>query len=119
MEGMAFHWIYLTLKLSKMKRSIFFSGLVALVVSISSIGIANYYFNKHKVVKIEHINSIPSQSTLYTLDKNGDPVPIDFNETAERVLDGVVHIKSTHVFGGNSQSYEFRSIPDPFSGFFR
>jgi Do/DeqQ family serine protease len=43
---------------------------------------------------------------------------LDFNETAERVLDGVVHIKSTHIYDGNSRTFERQNIPDPFRDFF-
>ncbi len=101
-----------------MKRNLFFSGLVALIISLSSIGIANYFEDPKPSVKIEHINNTPSSSALYSLDKNGDPIPLDFNETAEKVLDGVVHIKSTHVYSGNNLNNQFQNIPEPFRDFF-
>lgn len=101
-----------------MKKNLIFSGLIALIVSVSSIGVFSWFNQSGKTVKIEHINSTPSQSALYTLDENGKAIPLDFNETAEKVLDGVVHIKSTHVYSGNSQNFQYRNIPDPFKDFF-
>jgi serine protease Do len=101
-----------------MKNNLILSGLVALVVSLSSIGIFSYLNQANKTVKIEHISSMPSQPTLYTLDKDGQPLPIDFRLTAEKVLDGVVHIKSTHVYADNGQGFERGNIPDPFRDFF-
>ena len=101
-----------------MKKNLFFSGLIAFVVSISSIGIYSWMSNTRKTVKIEHINSVPGKPAVFTLDQNGKAIPLDFNETAEKVLDGVVHIKSTHLYAGNSQSLQFRGGLDPFKDFF-
>jgi Do/DeqQ family serine protease len=55
---------------------------------------------------------------VYSLDNEGNPIALDFNETAEKVLDGVVHIKSSHVVRGNIQNYGNRNLPDPFRDFF-
>lgn len=101
-----------------MKSNLIFSGLVALIVSLSSIGIYAYHSNHHKVVKVEHIASTPSTAAVYTLNENGDPIPLDFNEPAKKVIDGVVHIKSTHLYSGNSRNFQFRNAPTPFRDFF-
>ena len=104
--------------MSKMKKNLIFSGLIALFVSISSIGIFSWFYNSGKTVKIEHINSLPSKSAVYSLDAKGNALTLDFNKTAEKVLGGVVHIKSTHIYSGNSQNFEYRNVPDPFKDFF-
>ncbi len=101
-----------------MKSNLIFSGLVALIVSLSSIGIFSYYNNNHKVVKVEHISSTPSTPAVYTLNESGEPIPLDFNEPAKKVIDGVVHIKSTHLYSGNSRNFHFRNSPNPFQDFF-
>jgi len=101
-----------------MKRSMIFSGLIALIVSLSSYGALNYFEKDDKSIKIEHINNVPSQNAMFSLDSDGNPVPLDFNETATNVLDGVVHIKSTQLFPKSNSNYQFRSIPDPFKDFF-
>ena len=101
-----------------MKRSMIFSGLIALIVSLSSYGTLNYFEKDDKSIKIEHINKMPSQKALFSLDSDGNPVPLDFNETATNVLDGVVHIKSTQLFPKTNANYQFRTIPDPFKDLF-
>ena len=101
-----------------MKRNMIFSGLIALVVSLSSFGIFTKITDNTKSIKIEHVNAVPSQSAVYTMDSDGNAVPLDFNETASEVLDGVVHIKSTQIVTATDQPYQFRSIPDPFKRFF-
>ncbi len=101
-----------------MKRSIIFSGLIALIVSLSSYGALNYFEKDAKSITIEHVNKIPSQKAVFSLDSDGNPVPLDFNETANNVLDGVVHIKSTQLFPKSSSNYQMRTIPDPFKDFF-
>ncbi len=101
-----------------MKNNLIFSALVALMVSLSSIGIYSFYHNHGKVVKVEHISGTPSASAVYTLNNNGDPIPLDFNEPAKKVIDGVVHIKSTHLYAGNRRNFQFRNTPNPFRDFF-
>jgi Do/DeqQ family serine protease len=103
-----------------MKRNMIFSGLIALIVSLSSYGALNYFEKDDKSIKIEHINKVPSQKAVFSLDSDGKPVPLDFNETATNVLDGVVHIKSTQLFPKSNAraNYHFRSIPEPFKDFF-
>jgi len=101
-----------------MKRSIIFSGLIALIVSVSSFGILNYFDKDSDAIRIEHVNKVPSQNAIFSLDNDGNPVPVDFNATARNVLDGVVHIKSTQVFSKPNSKLEFRTVPDPFKDFF-
>lgn len=101
-----------------MKKQLFFSALIALIVSLSSIGIFNWFNESDKTVKIEHINKTPSKSALFSLNDDGEATVLDFNKTAGKVLDGVVHIKSTHVYSGNTQNFQYRNIPDPFKDLF-
>ena len=101
-----------------MKRSIIFSGLTALVVSLSSFGVLNYFEKDAKPIQIEHINRTPSQKAVFSLDADGNTVPLDFNETATNVLDGVVHIKSTQLVSHSRSNSQLESIPDPFRDFF-
>jgi serine protease Do len=48
-----------------------------------------------KAIKIEHLSGAPVSSAVFALDEDGNPIPLSFTETAEKVLDGVVHIKSS------------------------
>jgi Do/DeqQ family serine protease len=50
-----------------------------------------------KAIKIEHLSGTPVSSAVFALDEDGNPIPMSFTETAEKVLDGVVHIKSSYV----------------------
>lgn len=79
-----------------MKKTIFISAMVALLVSISTFGIMEYFqSHNNRTFKIEHVNNTPGRSIGYTLDEKGNTVPLDFTEPAARVMDAVVHIKST------------------------
>ncbi len=99
-----------------LNKNYLFSGLIALVVSVSSIGLFSYFNSDNKTVKIQHISGTPSQSAVYTIE-DGKVVPLDFTATAEKVIDGVVHIKSTQLYADNN-SYPYRSMPSPFKDFF-
>ena len=101
-----------------MKRTLIFSGLVALIVSLSSFGILNHYKEDSKSIKIEHINKVPAQKAVFSLDPDGNPIPLDFNEIATNVLDCVVHIKSTQLFPKSSSNHQLRTLPAPFKDFF-
>jgi Do/DeqQ family serine protease len=101
-----------------MKKNLFFSGLIALIVSLSSIGLFTYFSEKGKTVTIEHINTTPSLNAVYTLDKDGNAVPLDFNATAVKVIDGVVHIKSTRLQSNSNAGQRQQAIPDIFEEFF-
>ena len=99
-----------------------FSGAIALIVTLSTIGAYNYFGqNKQQgnSIKIEHINSAPSSSVLYTLNEDGDPVALDFTQVAANVTDAVVHIKSTQTFPNNNSSFQFPQQQLPFDNFFK
>ncbi len=79
-----------------MKKQIFISAIVALLVSALTIGGYNWLSkDQQKALKIEHVDATPASSVLYTKGNDGDYVPLDFTRTAETVMDAVVHIKST------------------------
>lgn len=100
-----------------MKKTLFFSGLIALLISLGSIGLYHYFSQEDQTVRIEHLEGTPSSPAVYTLDEEGSPVLLDFRETADKTLAGVVHIKSTRLF--DEQPYrQRRSLPAPFRDFF-
>ena len=65
-------------------------------------------------VKIEHISKTPVAGAVYTLDHNGEIVPLDFTGIAKEVMPTVVHIKSTQL--QNAGNYRYNQ--DPFRHFF-
>ena len=102
-----------------MNKSHIYSGLIALVVSLSCFGAVNLFQNTNKTVKIEHVTKSPATNSVFSFDKNRDIVPLDFSETAEEVVDAVVHIKSTHLYDNSvNNSYQRNIVPDPFRDFF-
>ena len=55
-------------------------------------------------IRVEHVDSTPAQSVLFSKDEDGEFSPVDFTQTAEKVNDAVVHIKSTQTAIANTQS---------------
>ncbi|WP_075351421.1 Do family serine endopeptidase [Algoriphagus marinus] len=101
-------------------KSYFISGIVALVVTLGVIWAAPQILPNAKTLKIEHLDGAPVKSSLYTLNENNEIVPLDFTDIAEKVMDAVVHIKSTHTENYSSrQPQQYRELPDPFRDFFR
>lgn len=99
-----------------MKKTVFISALVALVVSSAAIFGYSKYFGQ-KTVRIEHLSDSPSKKVLYERTEGGGYMPVDFTRTATAVTAAVVHIRSTQnvVAGRNSrrgQSEDF--FNDPF-----
>ncbi len=103
-----------------MKREFLFSALIAFVVSISAIGAFQWINKDGKTIKIEHINTTPSSKAMYTVNEKGDMVPLDFTNSAQAVMDAVVHIKSTQTYrrANNPQAYQREPMPDIFRDFF-
>ncbi|MBL7967432.1 MAG: Do family serine endopeptidase [Prolixibacteraceae bacterium] len=69
-----------------------------------------------KEIKIEHISGTPVVGAAYTVNKQGEIVPLEFTDVAKKVMPAVVHIKSTQV--QNLKNYSYRNYPDPFRDFF-
>jgi Do/DeqQ family serine protease len=78
----------------KVQKTWMVSGIAALLASALTV-LAAYYWLPPKVVKVESANSMPVKGVLFTQNENGEFVPIDFTTTAEKVMDAVVHIKSS------------------------
>ena len=102
-----------------MKKNHLFTALVASVITIFTYYTIDYINEPQKSITIEHVNKNPSTSASYSWTGEKGVLPLDFTETAEKVVNTVVHIKSTHVFD-NSQGFndQYRNVPDPFRDFF-
>ncbi len=103
-----------------MNKQLWMTALVAFGVTAITIGAYELLWHKkEKVVRIEHVSGAPARSVLYTTDEHGEWVPLDFTTTAEKVVDAVVHIKSTITFGkGEDPTAGMREWFDPFREFF-
>ena len=102
-----------------MKREFLISAMIALLVSGTTIGVF-LWKNENQTIKIEHVNNTPASKAIYTLDENGETIPLDFTRSAQTVMDAVVHIKSTQTFRNNNrpQAYQGQPMPDLFRDFF-
>ncbi len=98
-----------------MKPTILSQFVLALVASILVIGGYSLWTGSRKNVVIEHVDKSPVQKAVYTLDDQGNPVPLDFTGIAEKSVSAVVHIVSTS--GMSRQSGEI--YEDPFGRRFR
>ncbi len=102
-----------------MKKTLLYSALVAFLVTGTTLGIFSWFQQNNRTVKIEHIDGSAAKSVAWTVNEDGEVVPLDFTKTAENVVNAVVHIKSTQTFTGREESPNaFRQLPDPFREFF-
>lgn len=93
--------------------------VVSILCMIMCISIYHYSFtNESKTVKIEHITASNSKNAVMTVDSDGKLKPLAFTQTAEDVLEAVVHIKSTMNNNLAASSQAPRVLPDPFKEFF-
>ncbi|MCB0636737.1 MAG: Do family serine endopeptidase [Lewinella sp.] len=77
-----------------MRRNILWSAVTALVTSVLCLVAYNSFWAGEKTVRIERIDTPVSQAA-YTVNSDGDAVPLDFTRVAEDVKSAVVHIRST------------------------
>ncbi|MBP6183556.1 MAG: Do family serine endopeptidase [Saprospiraceae bacterium] len=96
-----------------MKKYILISAVTAILVSSTMLIAAWFLGIGNNRMKIEHVSNTPVRGAMYTLDKQGEFVPLDFTQTAEKVINTVVHIKSTQTSGGQN-SGDQRGMEDPF-----
>ena len=97
-----------------MNRSYLISGIIALFISTVSIGTYHFFNNENKVVRIEHIATPVSKNVNFPIEGTTGKLT-DFTEIADKVVNAVVHIKSSRTAG----TAQYRQLPDPFRDFFQ
>jgi len=76
-----------------------------------------FNFDKNgRSIKIEHISDTPIIGAAYTVNKEGEIVPLEFTDVAKKVMPAVVHIKSTRV--QRISRGQDRGNIDPFRDFY-
>lgn len=90
--------------------SIFFAAVLG---SVCTIG-AYRWLGEDKASTTQYVNGTPITKVAYTVNENGEAVPLDFTTTAERVTKAVVHIRSTQ----KQSTRENQQYFDPFREFF-
>ncbi len=103
-----------------MKQQLWLSALIAVCVTLLTVGAFQLITQSWggQKVRVEHVNGAPARSAVYTVDENGNPVPLDFTATAEKVMDAVVHIRSTQTRSSADESRPFGMPEDFFEYFF-
>lgn len=99
------------------RKILLISAITALVVSGLMLGILYPLLNRGNSIKIEHVDGAPAAKTMYTVNEDGDFVPLDFTKIARNVKDAVVHIKSAQAVRGRERMPE-QQLPDIFRFFF-
>ena len=66
----------------------------AILGSAITLGVFNLLQPEAKSLRIEHTATTPVVNAAYTVNNEGELVPLDFTEVAENVMPAVVHIKS-------------------------
>jgi len=94
--------------------SLIVAAILGSAVTIGSFQL--FEIGNSKEIKIEHISGTPVVGAAYTVNNNGEVVPLEFTDVAKRVMPAVVHIKSTQV--QHLQNNRYRNYPDPFRDFF-
>jgi serine protease Do len=87
--------------------------LAAVLGSICTLSAYQWWGKDHQGVRIEHVSGVPASTVGYSLNENGQPVPLDFTATAEKVTKAVVYIRSVSSDNGIT-----RESNDPLQQFF-
>ncbi len=84
-----------------MKKQLFLSGFVALIVSIATFALLSKFYNnkQNETITIQHQNTMPSDEVVYNPPTQASAVYPDFTKTADKVVDAVVHIRTSKVVG--------------------
>lgn len=102
-----------------MRKTLILAALIALVVSATTIGAFSVFRQQDKkTIKVEHISSNPASQTAFRSGGEGNNNPLDFTAVAEKVMDAVVHIKSTQTIANTGNRYRGGQQDSPFREFF-
>lgn len=95
-----------------------FSALVAaaLLGSVMTLGTYHFIEKDSDKIRVETIEKVPAMQAVYTIDEEGNTVPLDFTKAADKVMPAVVHITSTQRM--STRGNDLQQIPAPFREFF-
>ncbi|WP_321321539.1 Do family serine endopeptidase [Labilibaculum sp.] len=88
--------------------------LSAAIGSALTIGSFLLLPGNERTFKIEHVTDTPVIGANYTVTKDGVLTPLQFTDVSKKVMDAVVHIKSTRM----QNMQQSKEIPSPFRDFF-
>ena len=91
--------------------------LASIIGSALTIGVFTFSgINKSEVTHSVKLPATPVKYAVYTVNEHGEAVPLDFTAVSKRVMNAVVHIKTSKKVSANNQGYYFS--PDPFGDMF-
>ncbi len=96
-----------------MKRfsSLFLAAVLGSAATVASLKLVE---DGEKTVKLEYMSGIPASAVGYTVNEDGEAVPLDFTAAAEKVMPAVVHIRSRSEGEHGGRNYP----SNPFEQFF-
>lgn len=83
----------------------------AILGSAITLGAFKLFETDTRATVIEHVAGTPAVNAAYTINNEGELVPLDFTEVAENVMPAVVHIKS--LVQVNTGQEQFHGSDDP------
>ena len=89
--------------------------LAAILGSALTTGIYRLTDKPGQSVTVEHLPATPVMGAAYTVNADGEVVPLEFTEVARKVTPAVVHIRST--MAARSDNYRYREMPNPYEEF--
>lgn len=92
-----------------------FSAILGSAITIAAFLV--FLSGNPKSVRIEHLNKTPVENVLFTTDKSGEIIPLDFTEISANLMDVVVHIRSIQNIKTTSVPQN-QQLPDPFREYF-
>ncbi len=92
------------------------AAILGSAITIGTVKLVDVHTENKKTFKIEHVSETPVVGAAYTVNKNGEVVPLEFTGVAKKVMPTVVHIKSTQLQKASHSPY--RNTPEPFRHFF-
>ena len=94
--------------------------MAAILGSVLTVGLISLIQGEEQTLTIEANPNITAQKTLFTMDSDGNVVPLDFTAAAEKVTGAVVHIRSLVVNEGSRNGQQIpEDLKDFFGPFFR
>ena len=90
--------------------------LAAVLGSVCTVASYQWIDNDQEKVKLEYIDNVPASKVAYTVNANGESVPLDFTVAAEKVMPAVVHISSSQQGQRREQTQEEFDIFRDFFG---
>ncbi len=90
--------------------------LAAVLGSFCTLAAFQFLDKKEDGVKLEYVSGTPSTNVAYSLNENGQAVPLDFTGAAEKVMPAVVYIQSTQDGGSGEEQAQSNDLFKQFFG---